>query len=127
MKENEEKKKKEKAQKKLFIENPFVKKDGKIVAKPKAKHFATVKKKGWTPGSYARARAQMGARGREGGRFARCDETEDEHTEYPERKTRTQSTQHRRRDHRVHRTEDENKEYTGQKKITQSNFCCVPF
>ena len=30
LKENEEKKKKEKAQKKLFIENPFVKKDGKI-------------------------------------------------------------------------------------------------
>ena len=81
LKENEEKKKKEKGQKKLFIENPFVKKDGKIVEKPKAKHFATVKKKGWTPGSYARARAQMAARGREGGRFARRDEKEDEHEE----------------------------------------------
>ncbi|CAL6444974.1 unnamed protein product [Bathycoccus prasinos] len=45
LKENEEKKKKEKAQKKLFIENPFVKKDGKIVEKPKAKPRATVKKK----------------------------------------------------------------------------------
>lgn len=79
LKENEEKKKKEKAQKKLFYENPFVKKDGKIVEKPKAKHFATVKKRGWTPGAYARARAQMAARGKEGGRFARRDEKEDEH------------------------------------------------
>ena len=79
LKENEEKKKKEKAQKKLFIENPFVKEDGKIVEKPKAKHFATVKKRGWTPGAYARARAQMAARGKEGGRFARRDEKEDEH------------------------------------------------
>ena len=78
LKENEEKKKKEKAQKKLFIENPFVKEDGKIVEKPKAKHFATVKR-GWTPGAYARARAQMAARGKEGGRFARRDEKEDEH------------------------------------------------
>ena len=81
LKENEEKKKKEKAQKKLFYENPFVKKDGKIVEKPKAKHFATVKKRGWTPGAYARARAQMAARGKEGGRFARRDEKEDEHEE----------------------------------------------
>ena len=79
LKENEEKKKKEKAQKKLFVENPFVKEDGKIVEKPKAKHFATVKKRGWTPGAYARARAQMAARGKEGGRFARRDEKEDEH------------------------------------------------
>ena len=79
LKENEEKKKKEKAQKKLFYENPFLKKDGKIVEKPKAKHFATVKKRGWTPGAYARARAQMAARGKEGGRFARRDEKEDEH------------------------------------------------
>ena len=81
LKENEEKKKKEKAQKKLFIENPFVKEDGKIVEKPKAKHFATVKKRGWTPGAHARARAQMAARGKEGGRFARRDEKEDEHEE----------------------------------------------
>ena len=49
--------------------------------KPKAKHFATVKKRGWTPGAYARARAQMAARGKEGGRFARRDEKEDEHEE----------------------------------------------
>ena len=49
LKENEEKKKKEKAQKKLFIENPFVKKDGKIVEKPKAKPRATVKKENGHP------------------------------------------------------------------------------
>ena len=87
LKENEEKKKKEKAQKKLFIENPFVKEDGKIVEKPKAKHFATVKERGWTPGAYARARAQMAARGKEGGRFARRDEKEDEHEEDNDERT----------------------------------------
>ena len=76
LKENEEKKKKEKGQKKL-IENPFVKKDGKIVEKPKTKR-ATVKKRGWTPGTYARARAKSAREG-EGGRFARRDEEEDEH------------------------------------------------
>jgi hypothetical protein len=77
LKENEEKKKKkEKGQKKL-IENPFVKEDGKIVEKPKTKR-ETVKKRGWTPGSYARARAQAAREGG-GGRFARRDEEEDEH------------------------------------------------
>jgi hypothetical protein len=76
LKENGEKKKKEKGQKKL-IENPFVKKDGKIVENPKAKR-ATVKKRGWTPGSYARARAKTPREG-EGGRFPRRDEEEDEH------------------------------------------------
>ena len=55
--------------------------------KPKAKHFATVKKRGWTPGAYARARAQMAARGKEGGRFARRDEKEDEHEEDNDERT----------------------------------------